>query len=305
MTVTSGSRLGSYEILEPRLDLVVLAVPPLPGDSTTERWASLGTGVRTDAHGVRAIEGVRFRGSRHILQRVSRAEVVLMNAAPMLKIARREPLPPTVRRREYVWEIAARRGVPSLAVNWWTTADERAGGLVSVGQESIFNAARGDALRVDALATARFLQEVDRTKPRFATVYLPALDVILNRAGLDQTTQLAQSLRALDGVSSLIRALRARGYDVILAGLPGDHQFGRGVVASNLRLNPPGHAWHVAPTILDLLGFPLSAEMPGRSMSGPSTEPRIPSYGRRNATQPAHGMNEEYYENLKSLGYIR
>lgn len=294
------------EILEPRLDLVVLAVAPLPADSTTERWASLGTGVRTEAHGVRAIEGVRFRGSRHILQRISRIDGVLMNAAPLLGIARREPLPPTVRRREYVWEIAARRGVPSVAVNWWTTGDERAGGLVSVGQESIFNAARGDALRVDALASARFLQEVDRAKPRFATVYLPALDVILNRAGYDQTTRLAQSLRALDGVSALIRALRARGYDVILAGLPGDHQFGRGVVASNVHLTSPGSAWHVAPTILDLLGFPLSAEMPGQSMAAtPSTEPRIPSYGRRNAAQPAQGVNEEYYENLKSLGYIR
>lgn len=293
------------EILEPRLDLVVLAVPPLPGDSTTERWASLGTGVRTEAHGVRAIEGVRFRGGRHILQRVSRIDPVLMSAAPLLRIARREPLPPTVRRREYVWEIAARRGVPSVAVNWWTTADERAGGLVSAGQESIFAGARGDALRVDALATARFLQEVDRTKPRFATVYLPALDVILNRAGLDQTTQLAQSLRALDGVSALMRALRARGYDVILAGLPGDRQPGHGVVASTVRLNQPGSAWHVAPTILDLLGFPLSAEMPGHSLAGTSTEPRIPSYGRRNATQPAQGVNEEYYENLKSLGYIR
>jgi len=293
------------EILQLQPRLAVLDVPPLPGDSTTERWASLGTGVRTEAHGVRAIEGVRFRGGRHILQRISRIDGVLMNAAPLLKIARREPLPPTVRRREYIWEIVARRGVPSVAVNWWTTADERAGGLVSVGQESIFAAARGDALRVDELATARFLQEVDRTKPRFATVYLPALDVILNRSSLDQTTKLAQSLRALDGVSSLVRALRLRGYDVIVAGLPGDHQFGRGVVASNLHLRAPGHSWYVAPTILDLLGFPLSAEMPGHSLIGPSTEPRIPSYGRRNATQPAHGVNEEYYQNLKSLGYIR
>ena len=300
----------TYEIFRSRPDLfralpLVAPVHPIPGGSTTERWASLGTGVRTDVHGVRAIEGVRFFGSRHILQRISRSDVILMNAAPLVRIARREPLPPTVRRREYVWEIVARRGVRSLAVNWWTTADEREGGLVAIGPESIFVSARGNALRVDALASARFLNAADRDQPRFATVYLPALDVILNRAGLDQTTQLAQSLRALDGVTSLIAQLRGRDYEIILAGLPGDEQRGTGVIASSLTLHRPIRAWDVAPTILDILGFPLSAEMPGKSLAGTPNEPRIASYGKRAPAASAQSVNEEYYENLRSLGYIR
>ncbi len=295
----------TQEILQSRLDLAVLAVPPLPASSTTERRATLGTGVRTDPHGVRAIEGVRFRGGRHILQRISRFDGVLLNAAPMLKIARREPLPPTVRRREYIWEILARRGVRSVAVNWWTTADEREGGLIAIGPESVFNAARGDALQVDAQAVARFVGAVDREQPRFATVYLPALDVILNRAGLDQTTQLAQSLRALDGVTSLVAQMRERGYEVILAGLPGDQQIGTAVIGSSIRLTQPATAWDVAPTILDALGFPLSDEMPGKSLTAASNEPRIASYGNRSASAPAQSVNEEYYENLRSLGYIR
>jgi hypothetical protein len=297
------------EVFQSRPDLAralqTLSVPGIAGASTTERWASLGTGVPTTMHGVRAIEGVRIRGGRHILQRVSRSDVVLMNAAPALKIARREPLPPTVRRRDYVWEIAATRGVPSVAVNWWTTADEREGALTSVGQSSIFSSARGEALRVDALATTRFLQEVDRRHPRFATVYLPALDVILNRAGLDQTTQLAQSLRALDNVTALVAQMRARGYDVVVAGLPGDQQLGQAVIASTIRLRAPASAWDVAPTILDLLGFPLSREMPGESHARTLQEMRITSYGRRTASHPVQSVNEEYYENLRSLGYIR
>jgi hypothetical protein len=270
--------------------------PSIPGASTTERWASLGTGVPTTLHGVRAIEGVRIRGGRHILQRISRSDFVLMNAKPL---ARREPLPPTVRKRDYVWEIAAKRGVPSLSVNWWTTADEKEGALTSIGQESIFANARGDALRVDALATSRFLAELDRTHPRFATVYLPALDVILNRAYIEQTTKLAQSIRALDNLQSLVAKLRARGYDVIVAGLPGDYQLGQAVIASNVAV--PRRIWDVAPAILSILGFPLSAEMPG----GTTREPRIPTYGNRGATHAAQTMNQDYYENLKSLGYIR
>ena len=300
----------TYEIFRSRPDLFralpyVAPVHPIEGASTAERWASLGTGIRTSAHGVRAIEGVRFRGGRHILQRISRGDLVLMQAAPALGIARREPLPPTVRRRDYVWEILAERGVPSVAVNWWTTADEQRGALVSVGQESIFGGARGDALRLDVLAIDRFLGSVDVHKPRFASVYLPALDVILNRVESDRTTQLAASLRALDGVTAVIAQIRARGYEIVLVGLPGDGQSGVAVIASTLPLARNARAWDVAPTLLDLFGFPLSSEMPGRSLAGASSEPRIASYGPRHGSAAAQSVNEEYYENLKSLGYIR
>ena len=294
----------TYEIFQSRPDLVralryAHRAVPVEGDSTTERWASLGTGVRTDAHGVRAIEGVRYRGGAHVLQRISRADVVLMRIAPLLGIARREPLPPTVRRRDYVWEIFAARGVPSVAVNWWTTADAREGGLHATGPETIFAAANGDALRVDALAIDRFLATVDSAKPRFATVYLPALDVILNRQERDPATKLATSLRALDGVSSLVALVHARGYDVVLTGLPGDSQRGGAVVASTFPLRAAS-AWDVAPSLLELLGFPLSAEMPG----GTATT-RITSYGPRDRATAAQKVNQEYYENLKSLGYVR
>ena len=284
----------TYEILQSRPDLVralpnMNRVAQIEGDSTTERWASLGTGVRTEEHGVRAIEGVRFLGGTHVLQRISRADVVLMRVAPLLRIARREPLPPTVRRRDYVWEIFAARGVPSVAVNWWTTADAHAAGLYATGPESIFAAARADALRVDALATEKFL----------ATVYLPALDVILNRQELDPATRLATSLRALDGLASLIALMHERGYDVVVAGLPGDEQRGGAVVASTIPLRAKS-AWDVAPDMLDLLGFPVSSEMPG----GAETN-RIASYGPRERGGAAAAVNEEYYNNLKSLGYVR
>jgi hypothetical protein len=293
------------EILESQPDLVsalpfITPIQTVPGNSTTERWASLGTGVPTEHHGVRSIEGVRFHGGSHVLQRISPDDFVLMTLAPRLGIARREPLPPTVRRRDYIWEIFAKRGVPSVSVNWWATADTRDGGLREIGPESIFNAGRGDPLRVDATATSRFLEAFDQEKPRFATVYLPALDVILNRIELDPATKLATSLRALDGISAVVTLSRARGYDVVVVGMPGEGQRGSAVVASTITL-PARSAWDIAPTLLTLLGFPASSEMPGgRSRS------RIAGYGPRDAdTAAAAVLNEEYYENLKSLGYIR
>ena len=298
----------TLEILQSRPDLTaavphVARVTALPGDSTTERWASLGTGVRTDAHGVRAIEGVRFRGATHLLQRISPADFVLMDVAPALGVARREPLPPTVRRRDYVWEIVAERGLPAVSVNWWATATSESGALQSIGPESVFTAANGDALRVDKTAIARFLGSLGQ-RPRLAAVYLPALDVVLNRLELDQSTQLAQSLRALEGIAQTIGEAKARGYEVVVAGLPGDGQSGSAVVASTLDLQQATTAFDVAPTLLQLLGFPLSNEMPGRSLLSEGSDPRIASYGNRTSAAPL-AVNEEYYENLRSLGYIR
>lgn len=295
----------THEILQSRPDLIaklthLAALPPLPASSTTERWASLGTGVPTEDHSVRAIEGVRFRGGAHVLQRISRSDFVLMTLAPLLGIARREPLPPTVRRRDYIWEIFAERGVPSLSVNWWTTADTRNGGLHEIGPESIFTAAKGEPLRVDHAATSRFIESLDQERPRFATVYLPALDVILNRIELDPAAKLAASLRALDGVLNTITLANTRGYDIVLIGMPGEMQRGTAVVASTIPI-AIHTTWDVAPELLTLLGFPTSNEMPGGT-----SQMRIATYGPREMDSAGTAvLNEEYYENLKSLGYIR
>ena len=294
----------TYEIATTR-GLGGVPIPPMGEKSTTERWASVGTGVAARLHGVHAVDGVRFRGGRHLVQTLSNADLILHDVAPAIGLADREPLPPTVRRRDFVWEIFAARGVPSLAVNWWTTDDVRTGALESIGQASIFAAAANDPLQLDSGALKRTLATIDRMHPKFATVYLPALDVILNRMALDRSTQLAQSVRALDGVAATVDALKRHDYEMILVGLPGDHQSGLGVLVSTIPpARPPASAYDVAPTLCALMGFPASTEMAGTPLV--STDlPRIASYGPRAAAGENVKVNEEYYRNLKSLGYIR
>jgi hypothetical protein len=186
-----------------------------------------------------------------------------------------------------------------VAVNWWTTENVRAGALDSIGQESIFAAAHGDPVRVDEEASKRLLASLRRDSPRFVTVYLPALDVVLNRLPLDASARLAASVRALDGIQAIVSALAKAGYEVIVVGLPGDRQPGSAVIASTSAVAPE-HVFDVAPTILNALGFPASSEMPG--LSGGT---RIASYGTRNTQSSSSKVDQEYYENLKSLGYIR
>lgn len=273
------------------------AAPRMRGESTTERWASVGTGVPTSLHGVRAVDGIRLAHGTHLMQSVSRDDVVLRN------VATREPLPPTVRRRDYVWEIFAARGVPGVAVNWWTTGSGRFGVLDSIGQETIFAAAHGDAEKVDAVAEKRFFDAIDRDRPQFATVYLPALDVVLNRLPLDASQRVVASVRILNGVASTVRELERRGFDVMLVGLPGDRQSGHAVVGATFAIPNNAATFDIAPTLCAILGFPASNEMPGRAVAGNAD--RIATYGPRNTTSLTTRVDQEYYENLKSLGYIK
>ena len=275
------------------------------GASAAERWASVGTGVPATLHGVRSLAGVRLAGSDRVLQSLSRADFVLRTVAPVLGLARVQALPPAVRRRHFVWESLAARGVTTVAVNWWASSSEKSGALTSVGQETIFGASRGEPLKLDQVAFRRLQASVEESGPRFVTVYLPALDVILNRLDLGRSTQLAQSLRAVDGVGDTIRWLRSRGYEVLLAGLPGEGQGGSGVLASTIALERPLSSWDVAPTVAAIAGFPASEEMPGESRVATAAQPRIATYGERSRTETRLKLDEEYYDSLKSLGYIR
>src|SRR5205807_6042883 len=69
-------------------------IPPMVEKSTTERWASVGTGVGAALHGVHAVEGARLRGGRHLVQALSSSDLVLLDVAPEIGLAHREPLPP-------------------------------------------------------------------------------------------------------------------------------------------------------------------------------------------------------------------
>lgn len=260
---------------------------PIDGASTAERWASLGTGVPSSLHGVRSVEGVKLPGSSRVLQSVSRGDVMLRI------VGMSQPLPPTARNRDYVWEVFANRGLPVTAVNWWTTPEA----------EMIFAASRGEPLKVDGLAVRRLLSEIqDR---QFATVYLPALDVILNRLSLDPSTRVASSIRALEAIDELAFEIRRRGFDIVVVGMPGEGQREGAVIAATFSIEDPSSAYDVAPTLCALLGFPATDEMPGRSLLGAKPPPRVATFGSRKARETETRLNEEYYESLKALGYIR
>jgi len=305
----------SAQIFAARSDLSRLlpttsSFPPEAFHSSAERWASIGTGTPPTLHGVETIDGVRIEGSRRMIQSVSRADVFLYGPARWLGLIQREALPPTIRRRDYVWEILAARGVSSAAINWWASETTTAPNLLILGQEALFREASTHgspqqiASTVDAIALQKLTESLQARSPRFGTAYLPALDIILNRLDSDESGRLAASVAILDRLTNEIKEFRSLGYDVMVIGVPGDDQRGAAVLASNLHLAAATSTYDLAPTLFALFGFPASGEMPGESRAGEAPE-RIETYGNRDRQSHTAPVDEEYYEQLKSLGYIQ
>lgn len=306
-----GTRKGEAAIL----GTIEAAATLRESRSAAERWATVGTGTSPSLHGVHAIEGVRLATTGRVLQSVSRYAFAIDAIAAPLGIAARVPLPPTARRRAYAWEILAGRGVPSLAVNWWVTGDTDTVSLRSISQEAVFSrmaeqlpraSASELAIAIDREAVRRLDDEIERRSPRFATLFLPALDIVLNRIELDSGAKLAASANIVDGIVAAATSLHARGYEVVLVGLPGEGQSGDAVIATTLAVSGAKPSIDgVAPTLLNLFGFPVASDMRGKPFAG-STELRtIATYGERSTSASEAQTSEEYYESLRSLGYIR
>ena len=146
------------------------------------------------------------------------------------------------------------------------------------------------------------LAAIDRDHPQFATVYLPALDVVLNRLNLDPSARLAASLRAIDGVVAAVAELRKRGYEIVLAGLPGDRQDGRGVLAASFGLGARSASpFDIAPTLCAVEGFPFPLKCPANRL--PVWKARASRPTARALRPPSAQADQEYYRNLKFSGY--
>lgn len=306
----------SYEIFaagKMASGLHILPCTPVAAPSAAERWATAGSGTEGRLHAVRAIEGVRSRLTGSVLQSVSTTDVLLRNVVPAFGFFRRAPIPPTVRRRDYVWEILASRGVSSFAVNWWVTDQKKSASLNSENQEHVFASAHQagrppaeEAAAIDRIALSRVAEAATKERRQFVTAFLPALDIILNRIGLDASARLTFSVGQLEAIDQAVSDLHGQGYEVILLGMPGDNQSGRGVIGSTIPLTSrPASALDVAPTLADLQGFPASSEMKGSSLLPESTQTRLPSFGAREQSSGSQHVDEEYYQSLKSLGYVQ
>ncbi len=183
-------------------------------------WTTVATGEEVRRHGIGSLDLVRVSGLRSPVKPVALSGWLLGHALPALSLARRESVTSAARRVPAVWEVAARGGIPSLVVNWWTTypaASEassatvlsnhlffaaRAGAsLKGEGwpEEAAARAARlaprvapepgtvdrliADAEGLDAFSIRAFEEAFARDRPRLSLLYLPGLDILGSALG--------------------------------------------------------------------------------------------------------------------------
>lgn len=181
-------------------------------------WTTVATGETVPRHGVGALDLVRLRGVSSPVRTEGAAGWYLRSVLPALGVARVESVTSAARRVPSLWEVAARAGVPALAVNWWTTYPASRPGATVLSNHLFFAARAGrtldgegwpaeavqraallarpaagsaplpaegtaarlalDARGLDAFAWGAFRAEWERGRPRLGLVYLPGLDIL-------------------------------------------------------------------------------------------------------------------------------
>ncbi len=218
--------------------------------------------------------------------------------------------------------LAARFAIDREAIR--ARFDERFAGI----REEAGGRLAWESFLIDAwhLDVARLL--LDDPEVRAAFVYLPGLEILRqrlpdSRAGSVQAFGAHRILAAyVRWLTESLAALETGPDSVttVLVADPGRSAAGATegfaiVVGSRARpgcVGVPISHLDVAPLTLELMGFPASAEMPGKMPSaclqppGPS-RPRVATFGRKALASHAAGSADdpELLERLRSLGYIR
>lgn len=185
-------------------------------------------------------------------------------------------------------------------------------------------AAEVDALQV-AMASRLGADAVDLT-----VLYLPGLDIaqhaLLGSGEPVSPSAMAARLEGLRGyylfLDALLAQLSPKGMTVVVAEPGRIATITHGLLAvsgqgaGQVRADARARAIDIAPTLLHILGIPISRELAGRpvlEVFAPELVSRFPvreveTYGRRAATsvlREGQPLDREMIERLRSLGYVR
>ena len=190
----------------------------------------------------------------------------------------------------------------------------------------------GPAIDRFALLASRALRE--REVPDLEALYLPGLDIVsmqelgetaADLARLDaQLGAVRDYYRFIDGVLGELEAARRPDEVLVLVGDPGRLSRRSGSTATGILalvggpvlaqdLGPVSER-DVAPTVLHLLGLPVSRELEGQVLLGALAPPfrqdhpvrSVASYGTRPPAHPEESaLDRDVLEQLRSLGYVQ
>ncbi len=212
-------------------------------------------------------------------------------------------------------------------------ADEGLGALgpFPIRGEGVFEVVRR-SVELDAIQLA-LGREVSTPAPDLLAVYLPGLDIAQHallggQGGALPASVVATRLDALRDYYVVLDRLLERSIApsanvvVVLVSQPGrttaaaDGWLGLSGPAAAARAAIAGRSTDVMPTVLHLLGVPISDELSGRPLTGLFAEQfvtrypvrQVKGYGRPSsgtAARTGQPLDQEMIDRLRSLGYVR
>jgi hypothetical protein len=265
-----------------------------------EAWTTIATGVPPERHGVAAFDRISLFG-RIALSPPAGTGWAFRGPLDWAGVSARMPVSAGQRRAYAFWEIAARAGIPTLAVNWWAS-EPVPGASVVENREIALQASSGR--EDDAAAIARF-ERLRITQPRVSAIYLPGADI---EGG--PPTPAAQAFLAAE----LVRARAGREILWLVADSGRSGTAGGWAAIDPMAL--PGRraseAAAVAPSIIARLGVPSARDVAAAPAfaafrPGALETSQVAAYGdrRREASVQPTETGREYLEKLKSLGYLK
>jgi hypothetical protein len=285
-------------LLAPDAPLVRWRRPPAP---PPEIWTTIATGVPPSRHGVAAFERISLFG-RAALTPPAATGWIFRGPLRWVRATGRVPVSGAERRAWTFWEVAARAGVPTVAVNWWAS-EEMAGARIVENREIALRAANG--AEDDAAAVAAFRRAEAAVRPRLATIYLPGADIDggpLSRPAREFVAERVATARASGGALWLVadagRAGSGGGWALV------DPEAQRSAASARPE--------DVDATAIARIGIPAARDLAGSARgdvfrAGALETPTVASYGERRLAASARPTEtgREYLEKLKSLGYLR
>jgi hypothetical protein len=266
-----------------------------------EVWTTIASGVPPSRHGVAAFERISLFG-KAVLTPPAATGWAFRGPLRWAGAASRVPVSAAQRRAWTFWEVAARAGIPTVAVNWWAS-EPMPGAAIVENREIALRA--GNGAEDDASAIAAFRRAEDAVRPRLATVYLPGADIDggpLSRAAREFVAEWIAKTRADGGALWLVA-------DAGRSGAAG----GWALVDPRAERSAPSvRPEDFAATVIARLGIPVARDLagsprPGMFHSGALEAASVATYGQRRAAAAERPTEtgKEYLEKLRSLGYLQ
>jgi hypothetical protein len=162
------------------------------GQDAARAWTTIATGQPPEVHGVESLETRRLAGVQGSVAAAETSTVTraLRGATDLVRLTRPSIATGHERRAKTFWEVAARAGLNTVAINWWATwpAGEQAGTILS--DRATLRLDRGGALDAEIAPAALYESLRQRWPGLKERAHALAMDAI----GVDNQTLVAPTL---------------------------------------------------------------------------------------------------------------